>query len=170
IGPVRKALGIRTLFNLLGPMINPACPSHLLMGVASPEMVPLMANTLVLTGVKRAVVVCGAGGYDEVTPLGPAAAMLVENGVPAKLEIVPSRYDIEPCRAEELSVHSADEAAEVMRELLKGRGPAAMRSMVILNVALGIFLMEKDASLEECVARARDAVLRGAAQEVLHAA
>ena len=170
VGPVRRELGIRTLFNLLGPMINPARPSHLLMGVARPEMVPLMADTLRLTGVRRAAVVCGAGGYDEVTPLGAADVMLVDENGPRRLELVPSHYGIRPCAQEDLAVRSREEAASVLREILAGRGPQCMRDMVALNVGLGLFLLEACPTLDECMREARAAVDAGAAGKVLHAA
>ncbi len=170
IGPVRRELGIRTLFNLLGPMINPARPSHLLMGVARPEMVPLMAETLALTGVSRAAVVCGAGGYDEITPMGPATAMLVDGGTVRKLELNPARYGFAPCTPEDVAVDSKEAAAAVLQEILAGRGSEAMRGMVALNVGLGLFLLQKFPSMDECMRAAVQAVNAGAAQEVLHAA
>lgn len=71
VGPIRRELGIRTLFNLLGPLINPARPTHILLGVARPELVELLAETLRQSHIRKAAVVYGAGGYDEVTPLGP---------------------------------------------------------------------------------------------------
>lgn len=80
VGPIRRELGIRTLFNLLGPLINPARPTHILLGVARPELVELLAETLRQSHIRKAAVVYGAGGYDEVTPLGPTKMMIVHNG------------------------------------------------------------------------------------------
>ena len=97
IGPLRKELGVRTLFNLLGPMINPARPSHLLMGVARPELVPLLADTLSQSALYRAAVVCGAGNYDELTPMGPATAMLLHNGSVRPLELDPADFGFQSC-------------------------------------------------------------------------
>ena len=123
IGPLRKELGVRTLFNLLGPMINPARPSHLLMGVARPELVPLLADTLSQSALYRAAVVCGAGNYDELTPMGPATAMLLHNGKVSPLELDPARFGFQSCTPEDLAVESREEAVEVLRRLLDGEGP-----------------------------------------------
>ena len=170
IGPLRKELGIRTLFNLLGPMINPARPSHLLMGVARPELVPLAAATLAQSPLRRAAVVCGAGGYDEVTPIGPAEAVLLSEGKTSPLPLDPADYGIQPCPEEDLTVRDKAEAVAVVRELLEGRGKRAMLDMVTLNVALGVFLLEEDMDMALCVARAREAVMAGVGRRVLHAA
>lgn len=170
IAPLRKELGIRTLFNLLGPMINPARPSHLLMGVARPELVPLAAATLAQSPLRRAAVVCGAGGYDEVTPIGPAEALLLNDGKLSPLHLDPADYGIRPCREEELTVRDKAEAVAVVRELLEGRGKQAMLDMVTLNVALGVFLLEEDMDMALCVARAREAVMAGVGRRVVNAA
>ena len=170
IGPLRKELGVRTLFNLLGPMINPARPSHLLMGVARPELVPLLADTLSQSALYRAAVVCGAGNYDELTPMGPATAMLLHNGSVRPLELDPASFGFQSCTPEELAVESREEAVTVLRRLLDGEGPRPMRDMVALNVGLAIFLMEESMPLDVCMARAREAVRAGLGRRVLHAA
>ena len=170
IGPLRKELGVRTLFNLLGPMINPARPSHLLMGVARPELVPLLADTLSQSALYRAAVVCGAGNYDELTPMGPATAMLLHNGSVRPLELDPADFGFQSCTPEDLAVESREEAVAVLRRLLDGEGPRPMRDMVALNVGLAIFLMEEGMPLDVCMARAREAVRAGLGRRVLHAA
>lgn len=170
IGPLRKELGVRTLFNILGPMINPARPSHLLMGVARPELLRLVADTLAQSSLERAAVVCGAGGYDEVTPIGPADVLLLQKGAISPLPLNPADYGIAPCTPEDLAVHSKDEAVAVLRDLLDGGGSRAMRDMVILNVGLALYLLEDAPTLALCMARAREAVASGLGRRVLHAA
>jgi anthranilate synthase/phosphoribosyltransferase len=167
IGGVRKEMGIRTLFNLLGPMINPACPSHLLMGVARPDMVTTMAQTLGLTRVQRAAVVCGAGGYDEISPLGAATVMLVDKGRLSPLELLPSRYGVQPCLQEDLAVHSKEEAFFVLQEILCGKGKQAMRDMVMLNVGLALYLLEPELTLDQCMEKASLAVQQGVGSKVV---
>lgn len=169
VGPLRRELGIRTLFNLLGPMINPARPSHLFMGVARPELVPLIAETLRYSHMHKAAIACGAGGYDEITPMGPASIMMVTDGELEPLTLDPLEFGIAPCSPEELAVHSREEAVAVLRELLCGRGPDAMRRMVILNVGLSLYLLE-EGSLSLCMARAREAVAGGAGRRFVHEA
>ncbi len=177
VAPVRHELGVRTLFNLLGPMINPARPSHLLMGVARAELVPLLAETLRRSPhLHRAAVVHGTdgtrteAGYDEITPLGPARMVLLHDGELTPMTLNPADYDIPPCTAEDLAVHSRDEAVAVLRELLEGRGPKAMRDMLTLNVGMSLYLLEENRSLTACMAQAREAVASGAGRKVLHAA
>ncbi len=166
IGPLRKEMGIRTLFNILGPMINPARPDHLLMGVARPELVPLVAETLSRSPIYRAAVVCGAGGYDEMTPMGPADIALLHAGKISTIHFDPATYGIKPCTEEDLAVSSRDEAVAVLREILHGRGSQAMLDMVTLNTALAILLLE-DIDLDQAMARASDAVRRGLGARVV---
>jgi anthranilate synthase/phosphoribosyltransferase len=168
IGSLRRELGIRTLFNILGPMINPARPSHLLMGVAKPELVPLITQTLAQSPLYRAAVVCGAGDYDEVTPIGPAVAMLLHNGAATPLELNPADYGVGPCAPEELTVKSKEEAVAVLKDILNGDGPQPMREMVTLNVGLGLYLLEASADMALCMARAREAVAAGLGRKVLY--
>ena len=170
IGAIRKELGVRTLFNILGPMINPARPSHLLMGVARPELLSLVAETLLQSPLHRAAVVCGAGNYDEITPLGPAQVMLLHDGIIEKLLVDPKDYGIESCRPEDLAVQSREEAVSVIRELLAGQGSRHMLDMVTLNVGLALHLLEEQMPLPLCMARAREGVSAGIGRKVLNAA
>jgi anthranilate phosphoribosyltransferase len=170
IAPIRKELGVRTLFNLLGPLLNPARPSHQLLGVARQKFVPLMAEALALSGIKRGAVVHGAGGYDELTPLGPSEVMFVQNGQCEPKVIDPASYGIETCREEDLVCASLSDSLSVMRLLLSGKGPQAMQGMIALNLGLALSLLEEDASLEECMQRAKHAVNQGVAEEIANAA
>ncbi|MCR5562147.1 MAG: anthranilate phosphoribosyltransferase [Desulfovibrio sp.] len=170
IGPIRKELGVRTLFNILGPMINPSNPTHLCMGVARPELIPLVSETLLQLPLKRAAVLCGAGNYDELTPIGPAEIMILDGEKAVPLPLDPADYGIETCRPEDLAVHTKEEAVAVLRELLGGGGPRHMQDMIVLNVALGVYLMEENLDMSACMARAREAVLAGVGRRVLDAA
>jgi len=170
IAPIRHELGIRTLFNLLGPLINPARPSHILLGVARPGMIRLMAETLAQSPVQRAAVVCGAGGYDEITPIGPNELMLLDNGKLTPMTLDPADYGIPPCSPEELAVSSREEAVAVLKELLAGRGPVPMRNMLILNIGMALHLLEEKIPLDVCMARAREALAAGAGGKVVNAA
>ena len=168
VGEARRELGIRTLFNILGPMINPAKPPYLLMGVARPEIVRLVADTLCQSPtLKRAAVVFGAGGYDEVSPMGPATIVLIENGRQSPLALDPADFGIKPCTEEDLAVHSREEALNVLQEIVQGRGSQHMKDMVALNVALAIRLVEPERSLAQCMALAREGVEGGAGANVL---
>ena len=168
IAPLRRELGIRTLFNLLGPLINPARPSHILLGVARPDLLRLMAETLAQSPVRRAAVVCGAGSYDEITPLGVNEMILLRDGELTPFTLDPADFGIPPCAPEDLAVSSREEAVNVLRELLNGGGPSAMRDMLALNVGMGIHLLEDQLPLAVCMARAREALASGAGGRVLH--
>lgn len=154
IGQVRRELGIRTLFNLIGPMINPSRPSRLLMGVARDDMVELVAHTLVHSGIERAAVVCGAGGYDEITPLGPNNITIIDHGQLSSLVLDPARYGIPPCGVEQLACRSKDEAIAALRAVLTGNGPKPMRDMVAINAGMAIYLMEDTMPLDDAIAAA----------------
>lgn len=170
VGPIRKQMGIRTLFNILGPMINPARPSHLLMGVARPELVPLVADTLAQSPLHRAAVVCGSGNYDEVTPIGSAHMALLSGGKISKMVLDPQEYGIPSCVVEDLAVRDKEHAVAVLRDILEGKGPRPMMDMVVLNTGLAIFLLEEGLDMALCMARAREAVYSGVGRKVLHAA
>ena len=170
IAPLRREMGIRTLFNLLGPLINPARPSHILLGVARPDMLRLMAETLAQSPVRRAAVVCGAGGYDEITPLGVNRMLLLKDGELTPFSLDPAEFGIQPCTPEDLAVSSKGEAVQVLRELLNGAGPAPMRDMLILNVGMAVHLLEDNLPLAACMAKAREALADGMGGRVLHAA
>lgn len=169
IGPIRRELGIRTLFNLLGPMINPARPSHLFMGVAQPELVPLIAETLRHSQIHKALIACGAGNYDEITQLGSATIAVLEDGQITNLPFNPADYGFKPCDPVELSVHSKAEGIAVLKELLCGNGSEAMKQMLILNVAFSFYLLG-EGTLDLCLARAKEAVVRGAGRRFVKTA
>lgn len=167
IGPVRKQLGMRTMFNVLGPMLNPACPDYLMMGVGDPKQVDLIAATLQKRPFHKVAVFNGAGGYDELTTMGKTRIVLITDGVMEEMFFDPSRYGFTPCEPEDLKVRNKEEATAVLKELLSGRGPRAMRDMVIVNAAFAIYMLEETKSLEDCIAIARKGVEEGAGMRVL---
>ncbi len=169
IMPVRRELGIRTLFNLMGPLLNPARPTHQLIGVGHPEYLFIMGEALLLTGVEKALVVHGAGGFDELTTFGPARCYLVKDGIMEKTAINPEKLGFARHAPEEVVVRDKDHAVGVMREVLAGAGPRAMADMTALNLAACLYLMEDDKTLVQCAEAARDVVRKGVNSKVLHA-
>lgn len=167
IGPIRRELGCRTLFNILGPMINPGKPDYLVMGVARPELTPLVADTLRHSRHKRAAVFHGAGGYDEITTMGPTEVTLIKNGDVSRFTINPARYGMEPATPEELACANRDEAVAALRGIFAGKGKKAMSDMVILNVALAIYLLDDLDNFDIAVEKAAKAVKSGAGQKAL---
>jgi len=139
--PVRRELGVRTLFNILGPLVNPARPTHHFFGVPDPEQLPLLAATLARSSSGVGVVVSGAGGYDELTPLGEAALIFVENGKTRPGRLIPTEYGFETCAEEELAVDGPGQAADALRLLLQGQGSKPMRDMLALNLGMALYIL-----------------------------
>jgi anthranilate phosphoribosyltransferase len=140
--PVRRELGVRTLFNILGPLVNPARPTHHFFGVPDPEQLPLLAATLARSSSGTGVVVSGAGGYDELTPLGEATLMFVENGETRPGRMTPAEYGFDWCVEEDLAVDGPEHAAETLRLLLQGQGPKPMLDMLALNLGMALYILD----------------------------
>ena len=160
--PVRRELGIRTVFNLLGPLTNPAGARRQVIGVYSPELVPLMASVLAELGVERALVVHGAGGVDELTTLGPNRACLVEGSKARNYDIDPADLGFEPGDAKDLAGGSPVENADRTRAILAGEtGPAS--DTVVLNAAAALLVAGSVRTLGDGCLAARAAIFGGAA-------
>lgn len=168
IMPVRRELGIRTLFNFMGPLLNPARPSHQLLGVGDPERLQLMGETLLLTGVEKALLVSGAGGMDELTTWGANRGYLIHDGVMEKTTVNPDRLGFKAHSPEDVRVTDKAHAVDSLRKILAGNGPAAMMDMVALNLAGCLNLLGKG-TMRECADMARDAVNQGLTKELPHA-
>ncbi len=173
IGPIRKELGVRSLFNLMGPLLNPARPTHQILGVPTSRHVRLMAEVLALTGLSHGAVVHGAGGFDELTPFGPADVCWLRDGWIKCERIDPKDLGIPAHKPAEVVVSGRDEAVYVLREVLAGKGSQAMLDMVALNLGCALHLLESGLTLKQGVDKARDAIGHGLAaaffKDVLHA-
>ena len=161
-GPVRRELAARTVFNVLGPLTNPAGARAQVVGVYSPLLVPVIADVLAKLGARRAFVVHGAGGIDELSPAGPNLVCEVVDGDVRRREIDPLDLGIERCDPAELRGGSAVENAAKIREVFAG-GNGGRRSAILLNAAGAIAAGGHAADLEEGVAIAREALDSGAA-------
>ncbi|WP_027177593.1 anthranilate phosphoribosyltransferase [Maridesulfovibrio bastinii] len=164
VAPIRKELGIPTLFNLMGPLLNPARPTHQVLGVGRPEIMKLIAEVLALTDVEKAYVVHGAGNFDELTPFGINQAVLVENGKLTELEIDPSEYGFASANPEDVFVETREEAVEVLKKVLAGKAPVPMLDMVAMNLGASLSLLD-DISLTEGMAKAKAKVAEGTSRE-----
>ena len=171
IAPVRRELGIRTLFNLMGPLLNPARPSHQVLGVGNAQALPLMAETLALLDPEVcAFVLHGAGGFDELTPFGPAEVLLVDRGHAEPARIDPSELGIPNASSlspEDVRVADKPAAVAALKDVLTGRGNAAMQAMTALNLGAALHLIS-GRDLAASVAEAREAVADGAARRFAH--
>ena len=161
--PVRKELATRTVFNVLGPLTNPAGARALMLGVYSPTLTRTLAAALVQLGVTRAYVVHGAGGIDELSPCGPNLVCEVENGSVREYELDPLDLGIERHDPTELQGGDPAANAQALRDVLSGVDDGGHRAAVILNAAGGIAAAGHAENLREGIERARDSIDSGAA-------
>jgi len=161
-GPVRRELATRTVFNVLGPLTNPAGARALMLGVYSPELTRTLAAALVQLDATRAYVVHGAGGIDELSPLGPNLVCEVENGAVREYELDPATLGVEPCDPAELRGGDPATNARALRDVLGG-ADGGHRSAVLLNAAGGIAAAGHARDLREGLEVAREAIDSGAA-------
>jgi anthranilate phosphoribosyltransferase len=161
IAPIRQELGMRTIFNFMGPLLNPARPTHQILGVARPEFAPLMADVLAKRGVTAAVV-HGSGGFDELTPCGPCQITLVKDGKMQEFTLDPDEYGFDRCEPSDLACKNKEDAIAMQKKVLNGTGPQPIQDMVALNLGLALSLLQPEKELKECMDEARDAVARGA--------
>jgi anthranilate phosphoribosyltransferase len=164
--PVRRELAARTVFNVLGPLTNPAGARAQVVGVYSPLLVPVIADVLAALGAHRASVVHGANGIDELSPTGPNLVYEVVDGSVRRREIDPVDLGVERCDPDELRGGTADENAAKIREVFTG-GNGGRRSAVLLNAAGAIAAAGHADDLREGLELARDALDSGAAAERL---
>jgi anthranilate phosphoribosyltransferase len=167
---VRQALGVRTLFNVLGPLTNPAAPPYMLVGAYSEPMAELMAGALAgLPGVRRAFVVHGAGGWDEPTPIGPFTLFEAQGGTVRRSVRTPADYGLATCTAEDLAGGDAAANAAAMRAVLEGRDRGPHRDALCLGASLALEAAGVASSPADGLARAAAAIDDGRAAGVLRA-
>ena len=160
--PVRRELGTRTVFNVLGPLTNPARARAQVVGVYSPDLVRPVAEALAQLGARRAFVVHGAGGIDELSPVGPnQVSEVVDGGVRDRL-IDPQELGIDRCALEELAGGTPDENAAAIRRVFGGEHGGS-RDAILLNAAGAIAAGGHAADLREGIAVARETLDSGAA-------
>jgi anthranilate phosphoribosyltransferase len=164
--PVRKALGIRTIFNLAGPLTNPARAEYQLVGTYRIETAETLAKVLSSLGTKRAVVVCGADQLDEVSLWGETTAFIVEGSSIRRVTWTPADFGLEPCAVEDLVVHSPAESAALIRRVLADE-PCAARDVVLANSAAALLALGRATSLKQGVALSQESVTTGAAAKAL---
>jgi anthranilate phosphoribosyltransferase len=167
LAPIRAALGIRTVFNLLGPLTNPAAPRFRLIGAYDAATAELMAGTLAGMEIERAWVVHGAAGWDEATPIGPFLAFDVTRGAIRRSEIDPRDFGIAPCEAGDLAGGDADANLAALLEVFAGRDRGAHFAALALQCGLALFISGRAASIPIGIDMARSAVDSGRADEWL---
>ncbi|AWB84945.1 anthranilate phosphoribosyltransferase [Corynebacterium liangguodongii] len=155
VQPVRKALGVSTLFNTLGPLLSPARPQFQIMGIANPSLGPIIAETMKELGRSRALVVHGAG-TDEVAVHGPTDVWELRGGEIAHFTVTPGDLGLSTHSLSDLSGGDGTENARLMRKTFAGEGPDAHRDAVAANAGAMFYLYGTDETLREGVEHARD--------------
>lgn len=171
VGPTRREIGIRTVFNILGPLTNPAGARYQVLGVADAKMLPLMGDALLRLGCERALVVHGEDGVDELSLSAPTRICEVHGGTRELREytITPESVGLSEHRREEVLGGDAAHNAALMRELLAGRRDSAIADMVALNAGAGLYVTGRSAHLADGVRQAREALYAGRATATLDA-
>jgi anthranilate phosphoribosyltransferase len=167
LAPIRAALGIRTVFNLLGPLTNPAGPRFRLIGAYDAPTAELMAGTLAGMDIERAWVVHGAAGWDEATPIGPFLAFDVTRAAIRRREIDPREFGLAPCGLSDLAGGDAASNLAALLEVFEGRDRGAHFAAVALQCGLGLFIAGRAASIQSGIDLARSALDSGQAAQWL---
>ena len=167
VAPVRKDLGIRTIFNILGPLTNPANASMQLMGVYEEALVEPMAKVLSKLGVKNGMVVYGKDCLDEISLSAPTTVCEIRDGELKTYTIQPEDFGFDKCDKEELVGGDSVENAAITKAILGGE-KGARRNAVVLNAAACIYIAKKADTLQEAVKIAEDMIDSGKASEVLN--
>jgi anthranilate phosphoribosyltransferase len=166
VGPVRVEMGIRTIFNILGPLSNPAGVKRMMVGVFASSWVEPIANALATLGTEHAWVVHGSDGLDEITGTGKSFAAEVKGGKVRVFDIHPEELGLICCKAEDLRGGDAAANAEALRGVLNGMS-SAYRDVAVLNAAAGIVVAGKAKDLAEGVVLAGRSIDTGAAKDRL---
>ncbi|MGB1526996.1 MAG: anthranilate phosphoribosyltransferase, partial [Miltoncostaeaceae bacterium] len=166
VGPVRRELGIRTAFNLIGPLANPAGARNQVVGVYDRAQVEVVAEALSLLGARRALVVAGRDGLDEISTGAPTDAVLWEHDGFSSVVIDPAALGITPPPADALEVGDAAASAALLHAAIGGEaGP--VRDILVLNAGAAVWMADLAHSLEKGMEMAEEAVRSGAARERL---
>jgi anthranilate phosphoribosyltransferase len=169
LAPLRRTLGVRTVFNLLGPLVNPLRPESQVLGVARPDLLDPMAEALQRLEQGRAVVVHGHGGLDEATLSGPSELRVLENGELRREVLDPRELGLEPAPMEAICGGDVAENQRILAAVLQGAGTPAQRDVVVLNTALVLWVSGRSASVTDGVALARAALVEGRPWQQLQA-
>lgn len=160
--PVRREIGIRTVFNILGPLTNPASASKQLLGVYNDSLVEPLANVLKNLGVKRGISVCGASRIDEATTTGTNYIAEIKNDEVITYTLDPQEYGLPRCELKDLVGGLPEDNAKITRDILSG-AKGAKRDVVVLNSALSLYIGYENKTIAECIEMAQDIIDSGKA-------
>lgn len=163
VGVIRKELGFRTVFNILGPLTNPAHPKYQLLGVYDEYLLEPLAHVLTNLGVKRGMVVYGREKLDEITLCGTTAVCEFKDGSYKTYEIRPEDFGFTPCSKEDLQGGTPEENAQITRDILSGKLMGPKRETVLLNAGAALYIGGKAPSLADGVKLAAELIDSGKA-------
>ena len=166
VGGIRKELGIRTVFNILGPLTNPASPQRQLLGVYDPSLVEPLAQVLIKLGVKKGMVVYGQDKLDEISLCAPTTVSEFKDGWFRTYEITPEQFGFERCTREDLRGGKPAENAEITRSILSGE-KGHRRNAVLLNAGAALCIGEKAETIADGIKLAEEIIDSGKAMETL---
>lgn len=169
VGPVRKEMGIRTVFNILGPLSNPSRAKAMVVGVYSPSLTEVIAGTMANLDVKRGVVVSGEDNMDEFTLTGPSTVSEIKDGKVETYEITPEQFGLKRCKIEDLQGGDGTVNAQITKDILSGKERGAKREIVLLNAGAALYIGGKAESIEEGIRIAGETIDSGKAMETLEA-
>lgn len=167
VAPIRKELGIRTVFNILGPLSNPAGANMELMGVYDQSLVEPLAQVMANLGVNRGMAVYGQDSLDEISMCAPTSVCEIRDGKFTSYEITPEQFGYERCEKGALTGGTPAENAEITKAILKGEEKGPKRQAVCLNAGAALYIAGKAASIEEGVKLAESLIDSGAALKKL---
>ena len=166
VGAIRKELGFRTVFNILGPLTNPGTPSMQLLGVYDEYLVEPLAQVLISLGVKRGMVVYGQEKLDEISMSAPTTVCEIKDGWVKNYVITPEQFGLERCTKEDLAGGTPEENAAITRSVLGGeKGPR--RNAVLMNAGASLYIGGKADSMKDGIALAAELIDSGKALETL---
>ena len=166
VAPVRRELGIRTVFNILGPLANPAGANMEVMGVYDERLVEPLARVLANLGVRKAMVVYGQDGLDEISMSAPTTVCEIRDGTFRSYELTPERFGFARCEHGALAGGSPMENAAITRRILTGE-PGPRRQAVVLNAAAALYVAQPALTMEQAVEQAQAVIDSGAALQKL---
>ena len=167
VAPIRKELGIRTVFNILGPLSNPAGANMELMGVYDQDLVEPLAQVMAKLGVDRGMVVYGQDSLDEISMCAPTSVCEIKDGWFQSYELTPEQFGYKRCDKSELTGGTPQENAEITRAILSGKEQGAKRQAVCLNAGAALYITGKADTIEAGVRMAEELIDSGAAAQKL---
>ncbi len=167
VGAIRKELGFRTVFNILGPLTNPCYPKKQLLGVYDESLVEPLARVLYGLGVKNGLVVFGREKLDEITCVGPTFVCEFDNGTYKTYDITPEDFGFHRCKKEDLVGGTPEENAKITRDILSGKMTGPKYETVLMNAGAALYVGKKASSIAEGIEMAKELISSGKAIEAL---